>query len=120
GLRFDGRRVVFLWFTNDRDGVEHLPSGAIATFPDPRTASDYAQAQGLPVASEPIVWYDLERISHWCDEPSAAGIDCRAFLDAWNLLGDLPADAESLFRAIDRRGTPIYDKLFFGTKLPSV
>ncbi len=120
GLQFEGRRVLFLWFTNDQDGVEQTPGGAILTFPDQDAALTYARSHLLDLEAEPPIWYDLDAIARWCDTPDATGIDCDTFLRAWNLLGDLGVGPDSIFRGADRRATPIYDKLFFGNNLPSV
>jgi len=120
GVRLDGRELLFLWFTNDRDGIEEISPGQIRTFPSAESARTWARQGGVTVAADPTVWYDLQEIAQWCGRPTAEGIDCARFLDVWNLLGDLSSDSTSIFRGADRRGKAVYDKLFFGTNLPSV
>ena len=120
GLRFDGRRLFFLWFRNEHEGIERTGHDKILTFPNPEAARAWTAEQGLSLAPDPLAWYDFDTIAAWCDHPTAAAIDCNNFLNAWNLLGDLHLGASSIFSGADRRGTPIYDKLFFGNNLPSI
>jgi hypothetical protein len=120
GVRLDGRQLLFLWFTNGHDGIQEISPGRIRTFPSADSARTWGRQEGVAVAPDPTVWYDLEEITQWCQRPTAEGIDCVRFLDVWNLLGDLNSDSASIFRGADRRGKTIYDKLFFGSNLPSV
>ena len=120
GLLFEGRRLFFLWFSDDHDGLEQASSGTVLTFPTSDAALAYARQRGLQVEPDPPALFDFDAIARWCERPSPLTIRCDDFLNAWNLLGDLRPEADSIFRAADRRGTPIYDKLFFGCNLPSI
>ena len=120
GVRVDGRELLFLWFTNEHDGIEEISPGRIRTFPSAESTRTWGRQAGVTVAPDPTVWYDLQEIAEWCEHPAAEGIDCVRFLSVWNLLGDLSSDSASIFRGADRRAKTVYDKLFFGSNLPSV
>jgi len=117
---FDGRQLAFLWFTNERDGVEESVPGQIRVFASADGARAWGLKAGLVVSSDAPTSYNLDAIAEWCAHPTATGIECRVFLDVWNLLADLGFESNSIFRGADRRGVAVYDKLFFGNNLPSV
>jgi hypothetical protein len=118
-VRLDGRSIHFLWFTNDRDGIEEASPGKIRVFPDASSARKWGSQAGLVIAQDKPVEYDLDRVARWCEHPAKEGIDCNTFLDVWNLFGDLGSDSSTVFRAANRRGKVLYDKLFFGSNLPT-
>jgi hypothetical protein len=69
------------------------------------------------------VEYDFDRIRAWCGAPDAAGVDCRAFLDAWNFLDDLTglhAAADTPHTRLSRAAGGVYDKLFWGNNFAAV
>jgi hypothetical protein len=121
-LRLPGRECVILWVSDDPDRLLEYPSGKVATFPTAEAARSFASANGLVVAPDPPASYDFAALSAWCDRPDRAAVDCAAFLNAWNLIGDLlgSPDPSRLYAHVDAHLTDVYDKLFWGNNLPSV
>ena len=115
-MRLDGVDLFVIWYTADSDGFVRAPGGRVVV-------ADTAEALGVASASALPAAYDFDRVQAWCDYPNAAGLDCRAFLDAWNFLDDLtglPAGADTPYTRLSRAAVGCYDKLFWGTNLPAV
>src|SRR5262249_751607 len=68
--------------------------------------------------------YNFDRIREWCAAPKATGVDCSAFLNAWNFFDDLLVELSDGDQASHARLSPdaaaYYDKLFWGSNLPAV
>jgi hypothetical protein len=92
--------------------------GFVRSFPTGAAAVVAAAADRWTVSPEDASTYDLDGIEAWCRSNTDVR-DCRALLNAWNLLVDLPG-GENLFRAADARALGLYDKLFRGCNLPSI
>ncbi len=72
--------------------------------------------------SEPIE-YDFDELRAWCALPDATGLDCSAFLNAWNFLDDLAglhSGSDTPYTRLSRGAAVCYDKLFWGNNLPPV
>jgi hypothetical protein len=119
GLVLDAKERFVLWFENEPDGVLILPSGKIAAFATLDAAIGHAHERRIDLESAAPVWYDFDRLARWCAAPHPEAIDCRLFVDAWNLIGDLQFQTSSMFQAVNRRSSSVYNKLFFGVNLPS-
>ena len=110
----------FLWFSDDHDGVWIDQIGRMPRFGTFAALQAYAQQHGIQLAFDDPTAYDLDALSGWLAQPSAATLDCVSLLDAWNLFADVAASAQVPFDS-DRQATEkIYDKLFYGNNLPSV
>jgi hypothetical protein len=115
-VRLDGVARFVAWYTADLDGFLRDPDGRLVV-------TDTAEALGVPLAAAEPVGYDFDRIQVWCAAPDATGVDCRAFLDAWNFLDDLAglhAGADTPHKRLSREAAGVYDKLFWGNNLPAV
>jgi hypothetical protein len=91
----------------------------VTSFADEESAREYALAQHLPLAprEEPGL-HDLDSAARWLE--TGGEPDCRLLLSIWNMAGDV---ARSVNEAFEDRGQAlddVYDKLFFGSKLPSM
>jgi len=78
---------------------------------------------GLQLVPHDVVEYDFDRLRSWCRQPSAAGIDYSAFLNAWNFFDDLAGlhdNPGTAYARLSRGAGRGYDKLFWGSNLPSV
>jgi hypothetical protein len=115
-VQLDGEATFVAWYTADLDGFLRDPRGRLVTAATP-------EALGVPLEVAEPVGYDFDRIRAWCAAPEAAGVDCRAFLDAWNFLDDLtgmPVGAHTPYTQRSRAAADSYDKLFWGNNLPAV
>src|SRR5262245_6024103 len=81
-VQLDGDTRLVAWYSDDLDGFLRDPRGRLVV-------AEAAEALGVPLEVAEPVGYDFDRIRAWCAAPDAAGVDCRAFLDAWNFLDDL-------------------------------
>jgi hypothetical protein len=115
-VRLDGVARFVAWYTADLDGFLRAPDGRLVVV-------DTVKALGVPLVGPEPVGYDFDRIRAWCAVPDATGVDCQAFLDAWNFLDDLTglhAGADTPHTRLSREAAGVYDKLFWGNNLPAV
>jgi hypothetical protein len=115
-VRLDGEARFVAWYTADLDGFLRVPDGRLVVVDTP-------EALGVPLVVPEPVGYDFDRIRVWCAAPDAGGVDCRAFLDAWNFLDDLTGlhtGADTPHTRLSRGAAGVYDKLFWGNNLPAV
>jgi hypothetical protein len=77
--------------------------------------------RSVEVKEEEPILHDLDLIKRWLSNPRSSRVECGQFLSAWNLFRDIMATLnmdQSLLsdHYVDR----IYQKLFWGSNLPSV
>src|SRR5215472_16736515 len=119
-LRVGGRTLFLLWVSDDwaLDRVLADSDGVVA-FPDEESAREYARAENLPLApKEELDLHDVVGAVHWLR--AGARPDCGLLLAIWNLAGDV---ARSVNEPFEDRGEvldDVYNKLFFGSNLPSM
>lgn len=120
--RLHGRERLLLWYSDDVDGVIVGSDGRLVTFDSTDSAVAYAQTRGLSLSADAPVVYDLDQLRAWTSSNTQA-VDCRALLDCWNLFADVaecvPEHGDA-FRAQDRAGSSVYEKLFYGNNLPAI
>jgi hypothetical protein len=122
-VRLNGSDVFLLWYTDERDGFLRLPGGRLLLGSSIDGVAASAARVGVALASEAPASYDFDRLRAWCQRPSAGGIEYSPFLDAWNLFDDLAglhAAPESEYGRLSWAAAGCYDKLFWGSNLPSV
>ena len=115
-VQLDGSAKFVAWYTADFDGFLRDSGGRLVV------ANTTGELGVSLEAAEPAA-YDFDRIRAWCACPDAAGVECRAFLDAWNFLDDLTglhAGVDSPHTRLSRASARVYDKLFWGNNLPAV
>jgi hypothetical protein len=122
-LRLDGEMAFVVWYSGERDGFLRDAGGRLLTACTLEALAAAAQARGIGLEdAEPSI-YDFDRINTWCAAPNAAGVDCQAFLDAWNLFDDLAGlhtGADNPYARLSRETAGCYDRLFWGNNLPTV
>jgi hypothetical protein len=123
-FRLDGRRLYVIWYSNDNDGLVGVSDGKIASSTDERRMNAFCHANNLTLMPEPIVNYDFEKISAWCEHPTAEMVDPVLFLNAWNMLGDAQSlretDVLSQDDAATGRADKVYAKLLYANNLPAL
>lgn len=121
--RLEGVEALLLWYSNGSDGVA---TGADNRVPSFKTAADllaYSEARGLLVADEQPALHDLDAVAAWLAEPQGDTVACSDFLAAWNLFGDIARSCPQFsasFADRDKQLRMVYEKLFWGSNLPSV
>lgn len=116
-VRFRGDVVFVVWYSDDRDGFLRDGGGRLVVGRSPKTI-----ATPTPLEDEPTD-YDFDRLQAWCTVPSAADVDCRTFLNAWNFFDDLAGlhnGGESTYIQLSREASACYDKLFWGNNLLAI
>jgi hypothetical protein len=122
-VRLNGANAFVLWYEDDRDGFVRSPAGRLFVAESCEVLAARAAALGVSVEPEAGAEYDFDRIREWCRRPTVAGIDCPAFLAAWNFFDDLAGlhtAPSTEYALLSRSASECYDKLFWGTNLPSV
>jgi hypothetical protein len=112
-----------LWYQNERDGFVCLPDGRVLVGVSLDVLTAEAAGLAITLEREEPTEYDFDRIQAWSQRPSAEGIECPVFLDAWNFfddLGNLYAAPDSEYARLSWAAAGCYDKLFWGSNLPSV
>jgi len=121
--RLDGVDGLLLWYTNDSDGVTTTADNCVLSFKTEADLLAYSHAHSLVVKQEEPVLHNLDAIAAWLARPQAETIVCSDFLDAWNLFGDIARSCPQYsvgFAARDKHLSDVYEKLFYGSNLPSV
>ncbi len=121
--RLNRKKRWLIWISNETDSVVIDRRGFVPTFPNRTFLRRYATVNNLRLEwTEKAVLCDLDWVVSWSKAPSMH-VDCRKALDAWNLFHDvvtsIPKD-EAVFRRLDSRFPSTYDKLFWGSNLPTV
>ena len=118
--RLDHADGYLIWFSNATDGVVTQPDGTVPSFRDQEAVQTYASSQHLTLDEMEPLLHDLDSIVAWLGRSRPAELDCATFLTAWNLFGDLSASVKGDFDSDRTRTQHVYEKLFWGTNLPSV
>lgn len=118
--RLDHTDGYLIWFSNDTDDVVTQPDGTVPSFRDQEALQAYASSHHLTLDEMEPLLHDLDVIVEWLGRSLSAELDCDTFLTAWNLFGDLSASVNGDFDRDRKRTQHVYEKLFWGTNLPSV
>jgi hypothetical protein len=122
-VRLNGDKVFVAWSPGEPDSFLRDTAGRLLVARSPEALAAATRTRGVtPVGGDPAD-YDFDRIRGWCATPEAAGVDCPAFLNAWNFFDDLAglhSGADTRYTRLSRRAAGCYDKLFWGNNLPAV
>jgi hypothetical protein len=122
--RLDGEDGYLIWISNDNDGVVADARGFVPTFSDVDAVQAYARPEQYELESEEPKLHDLDWVAAWLKVPGKP-VNCRKALEAWNLFSDAARSIHvhgmgSTFEPLDSQFPGIYDKLFWGSNLPSM
>lgn len=114
------QNLYTLWYTDDTDGVISENSKVIC-FGNLNDAKKYAENMQFYMTDYDISVYNLDIISKWTRKPTS-DIDCKIFLDWWNMFDDLSKSIGISYTGnFDVRDTVnIYNKLFYGSNVSAV
>jgi hypothetical protein len=120
-VQLDGALRYIVWYeSEDFDGIELDERGQMLAFADIPALDGYAAAHAWDLCDITSP-YQFDYLRTWLEQPTANGIDCPAFLNAWNLFIDLRSAIAGRDTIRDPDGArSVYDKLFRGNNLPSV
>ena len=121
-VRLNGADIFLLWYEDERDGFVRTPGGGLVVEASLDSLAAEAAELGVELA-EARTEYDFDRVRSWCRGPTAEGVDCQTFLDVWNFFDDLAGlhtAPGTEYARLSRAAAACYDKLFWGSNLPSV
>ena len=118
----DGKIRFLIWHTGDEaDGACLGEDGAVSVFKTLAELVRCAQAHDLsPLELGEQHFHNLDVVRVWLKRKRPGQINCEAFLNAWNLLGDVSASVDSGFDPDRDRTRNIYHKLFWGSNIPAI
>jgi hypothetical protein len=122
-VRLNGADTFVVWYEDERDGFVHSSDGRLAAAASRDALATVIAKMGISLVPDDCIAYDFDRLKEWCLWPTAEGVECSKFLNAWNFfddLGGLYTDPASAFAQLSRESASCYDKLFWGNNLPSV
>jgi hypothetical protein len=111
-----------IWISNERDAVVVDDAGLVPVFKDAKAVQVYADRNGYKLEGEEAILHDLDWVAAWVDEPQMP-INCNEALAAWNLFSDVARsvhERETAFEPLDSGFPTVYNKLFWGSNLPSL
>lgn len=122
-LRLDDAPLFVIWYSDERDGFVRDEEGRLRIAGTLEGLAALARGAGIALEDQGPADYDFDRIRAWCDHPGEAGIDCPAFLNAWNFFDDLAnlhTEPDSPYSRLSRAAEDSYDTLFWGCNLPAM
>jgi hypothetical protein len=111
-----------IWISNEKDSVVAEGGGLVPTFKHIDSVQAYSEVNQYSLEREEPVLHDLDWVAAWTKAPDAP-VDCRKALAAWNLFSDMAKSVNErgiAFNQLDSQFPSIYDKLFWGSNLPSM
>lgn len=121
--RLDGADKYLLWYTGQKDGVVIGDEGLIQVFHAKKDLVNFAESRNMQIQDEEPDLHDLDLVHAWLSSPQTENVACSEFLAAWNLFVDVSnsvgTDAED-FKKREQGNNSVYDKLFWGSNLPSM
>jgi len=122
-VRLNGDQLFVAWSAGVPDSFLRDAAGRLLVTRSPQALEAATRTLGITPVDEDPAEYDFDRIREWCAAPEAAGVDCPAFLNAWNFFDDLVGlhtGVVTRYTRLSRREAGCYDKLFWGNNLPAV
>ena len=121
-FRLDNRDgyLIFFYDEPDPDGFVTDERGRVSCFLNTEDLLRYASASNLTVDAEDPRLLNLDILVAWLESKDADTVDCKTFLEAWNLFDDFSKTIGGNFDADQKKTQKIYNKLFWGNNLPAV
>lgn len=118
-FRFEHKEYFLIWISSDIDRLVLSTEKKLAVFSSIEELIMFAEQSDFLVHSEVTPLYDFDALADWTKVPDPNKIDCKIFLDAWNMSGDIE---KSFGRKLEEpdESSAVYDKLFYGNNLSSI
>ncbi len=110
----------FLWYSGKKDRVFLNPQRKVKVFSSRKSVLSFAKRHSLQLAKVDLYSYDFNRLSKWLMHPTAKSIRPNIFLSYWNIFDDVAFSTKHIFDPNHQKTKKVYEKLFFGSNLPSV
>jgi hypothetical protein len=122
-VQLNAADTFVVWYSTDgHDGFVRLSNeNLLVTTSNADLQARVAQL-GFSLEPEHVTDYDFDFVRAWCNTPITEGVDCLAFLNAWNFFDDLAeihTKPETHHARLSREASDVYDKLFWGNNLPA-
>jgi hypothetical protein len=122
-VQLNAADIFIVWYSEDKyDGFFRLSNGNLLATTSSADLQTRATDLGFSLEPENITSYNFDVVRTWCYAPVAEGVDCSAFLNAWNFFDDMAeihANPETQHARLSREASEIYEKLFWGNNLPA-
>ncbi|MBF9254306.1 hypothetical protein I2I11_13455 [Pontibacter sp. 172403-2] len=123
-LQLNNQAKYLIWILDEVDGLVTDPAAEelrLLTFSKKDYLFEFAQKDGLAIEEKVSAKYDLDLIKDWVKYPTGF-IDCKEFLNAWNLFTDVVTTLGIEFGGNKKEKVRnlVYDKLFFGNNIPAI
>lgn len=120
-FRLDNLDSYLIWFEgeNELDGVVVDGNAKVPCFHNNEDLISYAVSSNLSVATDSTILHNIDIVSAWLERKNET-VDCKNFLEAWNLFEDVSQSVNGNFDINRRLTLNIYEKLFWGNNIPVV
>ena len=114
-----GKDYYCIWYSDDKDGFL-VDVNRILKFENQQKLCRYAKENNLTFQDD-LTELSADIAVDWLKEESN-NIDCKYFLDFWNIIGDLAYSVHESFYGYSENDLiiSVYNKLFYGNNLPSI
>ena len=119
-FHLDSHDGFLIYFQDEPDGFVTDAGGNLPYFLNTADLSQYASTLGLTVDAESPNSANLDILVAWLESKDADAVDCKTFLEAWNLFDDVSKTVGGNFDADQKKTQKIYNKLFWGNNIPAV
>ena len=116
-FRLDACDAYLIWFSGEPNGVITDTDGKVPCFLSTKDLLSYASSLNLSVETEEPILFDLDILDSWLKAKDNEAVDCKIFLDLWNLFDDVSHTVSSNFDTNRKLTAKIYDKLFWGSNI---
>jgi len=118
-LKLDKRNLCCLWVTEEFDQVYLNDQQQLPAFTTEESLKAHFHDISIAVEESMAVPLDLDKVQAFCKKPTVGRVNCKVFLNAWNIFGDLYSAINQRNMDIEDKGhLDVYNKLFWGSNLP--
>jgi hypothetical protein len=113
------QRRYLLYIVNDKNSFVSN-NGVIETYSSRDSLCQRAIELGFQIVPTDWSGLDLNKLHKWLSKPTKKRISCVRFLNLWNIFDDFATQLHLEFDPNHIATQNVYDKLFFGSNMPSV
>lgn len=120
-IKYLQKELFLLWFSDDIDGVV-VEKNKILIFASMQEILAYSKTKNIDIVIDAITLYNFDKITLWLSKYKNEKIICHEILNIWNFFTDISKSLNIKFigNNKDKITNKIYNKLFWGSNLPSV
>jgi hypothetical protein len=113
------KKYYCIWYANEKNGfIKEL--NKVKKFNNMKQLNKYASNQNIKIETEKTT-FSIDYAITWISNENKE-VDCKYFLDLWNIIGDLADSFEDKFYGNVKKSilSKVYDKLLFGSNLEAL